>query len=395
LFALDGVTVVDITVSVAGPYCTQILGALGADVIKVERTERGDDARAWGPPFWNGESAAFLANNANKRSLALDLKAPRGREIVMQLVEGADVLVQNLRPGAAQDLGLGFADVRERNPRIIYCSIGAYGSRGPLSNRPGYDPLMQAAGGIMSITGEKGRPPSRAGVSLVDQGTGMWAVIGILAALRARESEGRAQLVETSLYETAVNWAPYHLLGYLASGVVPEPQGSSMGIIAPYQAFEAKDGWVMVAAGNDRQFRILCGVLEDENMANDPRFATNSSRITHREELATRLAARFSEADSAAWVQRLGDAGVPVAPVLNLAEVAEDEQLKSLGLLQPMAHEKIPDLRLVAPPLSFEGERVKPRSAPPSVGANSREILVGLGYQEKEVQVLFADGVVG
>jgi crotonobetainyl-CoA:carnitine CoA-transferase CaiB-like acyl-CoA transferase len=391
---LTGTRVLDCTTSLSGPYCTLILAALGADVAKVEHPERGDDTRAWGPPFWNGESATYLAANAGKRSLAVDLKSEDGREVMLRLAAASDVFVQNLRPGLAERLGLGFDDVRARSPRIVYCSIGAFGREGPLRHQPGYDPLMQAAGGIMSVTGEPGRPPARAGISVVDQGTGMWAAIAILAALRARDAGGGAQLVDTSLFETAVNWLPYQLAGYLGSGRVSGPMGSALGIIAPYQAFEADDGWIMVAAGNDRLFAALCEQLGLPELAADSRFRANPDRVAHREELAALLAERFRTASVAHWLGELDAAGVPAAPVQDLADVAAHEQTRALGLLQPLPHAAVPELRLVALPLSVGGERVRHRSPPPGLGEHTRELLADAGFSVEEVEQLLASGSV-
>ena len=319
---LGGVRVLDLTTSVAGPYCTMILGALGADVIKIERPGRGDDTRDWGPPFWNEESAVFLAMNANKRSLAIDISAQAGRDALLDLTATCDVLVQNLRPGLIERLGLDFDAVRERSPRIVYCSIGAFGKGGPLSTQPGYDPLMQAAGGIMSVTGEPGGAPVRAGVSVVDQGTALWATIGILAALQERARDGRARLVDTSLYETALNWMPYQIVGYLANGRVPGRFGSGLGMLAPYEAFEAADGMVMVAAGNDKLFRSLCDAIALGPLGDDPRFATNRDRVANRHQLHDLIAVRLAGLTVAETLERLERAGVPAAPVQDVSQVA-------------------------------------------------------------------------
>jgi crotonobetainyl-CoA:carnitine CoA-transferase CaiB-like acyl-CoA transferase len=391
---LAGVRVLDLTTSVAGPYCTLILAALGAEVVKVEHPERGDDTRAWGPPFLAGESATFLALNAGKRSLAVDVKAPEGLEAVRRLAARADVFVQNLRPGLAERLGLGFDALRAANPELVYCSIGAFGKVGPKRHLPGYDPLMQAAGGIMSITGEPDGAPVRAGVSVVDQGTGMWAAIAILAALRARDQDGRGRLVDTSLYETALNWLPYQLVGYLGTRDVPRQQGSSLAIIAPYQAFEAADRWLMVAAGNDRQFAALCRVVDAPELADDPRFASNPDRVAHREDLAMLLADRFRARPAASWLVLLEAAGVPAALIQDLAEVAEDEQTAALGILQPLAHPVVEDLRVVAPPVAFDDERVRHAAPPPALGEQSGEVLAEIGYGPQQLEELREAGVI-
>ena len=391
---LAGIRVLDLTTSLAGPYATLVLGALGADVVKVEHPGRGDDTRAWGPPFWDGESATYLAANASKRSFAVDVKTAEGVEAVLRVAERSDVLVQNLRPGLAERLGLGFDAVAVRSPTIVYCSIGAFGKDGPLREHPGYDPLMQAAGGIMSVTGEAGRPPARAGVSVVDQGTGMWAVIAVLSALRLRDQGAAAQLVDLSLFETAVNWLPYQLAGYLGGGAVPRPMGTALGIISPYQAFEAADRWVMVAAGNDRQFASLCEAVGSPDLADDPRFRTNPDRVTNRQALAELIGERFRTDTAAAWLERLFAAGVPAAPVQDLAEVAAYEQTEAMELLQPVPHPTVSELRLVRLPLTANGERALHRTAPPALGAHSVDVLREAGYAEEEIERLRASGVI-
>lgn len=391
---LEGVRVLDVTTSIAGPYCTLVLAAFGADVIKIERPGTGDDARLWGPPFWNGESAAFLAMNAGKRSLGVDFKVEEGVEIVLRLAESADVFVQNFRPGLVDRLGLGFDKMRTRQPRIVYCSIGAFGSKGPRAQEPGYDPLMQAAAGIMSITGSEGGRPVRAGVSVVDQGTGLWSALAVLGGLRERDRSGMAQYVETSLYEVALNWVSYQLLGYLATGTVPRRYGSGIGIIAPYEAFETSDGEMMVAAGNDRHFRALCQVVGREELASDPRFESNALRVAHREELAHELRARFAQHDLAYWSRVLTEAGVPAAPVHDLAAVAADEQTQALGILQPLAHDAIPDLQVVGPPLSVFGDRLCYELPPPQLGEHTREILEDAGWASADIDRLVRHGVV-
>src|SRR5262245_49483299 len=349
---LAGTRVVDVTTSIAGPFCAEILAALGADVAKVERPDTGDDSRAWGPPFWNGESTMFLAVNAGKRSLAISLRDERGRDAVLRLAARADVFLQSLRPGLARRLGLGPDAVRERNPRLVYCSIGAYGRTGPLSGEPGYDALMQAAGGLVSMTGEPGQPGVRVGSSLIDMGTGMWSALGVAAALLERERTGEGSLVDTSLYETALSYVGYHLVGYLADGTVPTGEGTRFPMVAPYQVLPTRDGELMVAGGNDRTFAALCGALELPALVEDPRFRTNPDRVRNREQLVALLSDRLRERDTADWQARLIEAGVPAAPVADVADVAEAEQTQALGMLQPVPHPAIPDLRLAALPLS-------------------------------------------
>src|SRR5436853_5047735 len=312
---LAGLLVADLTQNVAGPTCTQILGDMGADVVKVERPGRGDDARAWAPPYWGRESAIFMALNRNKKSLALDLKSEGGLEILKRLVTRADVFVQSLRAGVIEELGLDFAGASRLNPRLVYCSITAFGTSGPLAALPGYDPLMQAYAGLMSVNGHPGQEPARVGTSIVDMGTGMWAALGVVAALRERDRTGRAVEVTTALFETALMWMSYHAMGYLASGAVPQPQGSGTAMIAPYQAFPTADGFAMIGAASDALFARLAAALGCPEMVEDGRFKDNPARVSNRVALVEALSARTRERKAAELVETLRVAGVPAAPI--------------------------------------------------------------------------------
>jgi crotonobetainyl-CoA:carnitine CoA-transferase CaiB-like acyl-CoA transferase len=383
---LSGIRVLDLTSSLAGPTATEILGALGADVVKIEHPGRGDEARDWGPPFYEGGSVMFFSANAGKRSLGLDLKSPEGLEVLLRLAGDADVLVQSLRPGTAERLGLGPESLRERNPRLVYASIGAFGRRGPLASEPGYDPLMQAAAGIMSVTGEADGHPVRVGVSLIDIGTGVWAALAIVAAIH----EGRGRTLDLSLYETAISLAPYQLVDVLAGGTPPGRHGTAFPLIVPYQVFETSDGELMIVAANDRLYAKTCQALGAPELADDGRFTTNPLRVANREELIPLLQERIATETTAALLGRLREAGVPASPVNDLAGVAEDEQLRATGILQELGGRELP-----SPPFSADGERVRYRSESPLLGQHSREILAEAGYSDEETDALVEAGVVG
>ena len=385
---LAGLLVADLTQNVAGPYCTQILGDLGADIVKVERLGRGDDARAWGPPFWGQESATFMSVNRNKRSLAVDLKADEGRAVVERLLGRADVFVQSLRAGAAEELGLGYARVAALQPRLVYCSVTAFGTEGPLKDRPGYDPLMQAYGGIMSINGHPDQPPARVPVSVVDMGTGMWAVMGILAALRERERTGRGALVTTALFDTALAWSVFQMSHYFATGEVPRPQGSGTAMIVPYEAFPVVDGWVMIAAGSDALFVKATAALEVPELARDPRFVDNPRRVEHRVALQEALARVTRPLTAEELLGRLQRAGVPSARVSTMDQVATEPQTEASGMLPTVKHPRLPDYRAVALPIKWDGERPAAARVPPLLGEHSAEVLAELGYDDAGIRGL-------
>ena len=391
---LQGIRVLDLTRNLAGPFCTMILGDLGADVVKIEQPGRGDDTRQWTPPEWGGESPTFLSANRNKRSVAIDIDTPAGVEVVRRLARRADVLVETFRPGSLDKRGLGYAALSEDNPGLVYCTISAFGAKGPMSGAPGYDPVLQAATGIMSMTGEPDRSPVRLGIGAIDLGSGLWAVVGILSALARRGEDGRGCRLEGSLYETGVWWMSYHLAGYLASGAVPQRSATGTPFIAPYEVFPTAEGELMVAAANDNLFRSLAAALEMPELATDPRFLTNPSRVAHREDLRGLLRPRFATRSATDWEKVLGDANVPCSRVRDVADVVDDEHTAELGLLTGFPHPAVPDLRLVDMPVSADGARAAHRLPPPLLGEHTDQVLAELGYSADEVASLRGSGAV-
>lgn len=391
---LDGVTVLDVTQSVAGPYCTMLLGDLGADVIKIERPEIGDDTRSWGPPYWNEESTTFLSLNRNKRSIALDMKHDEGQQIMWDLMRRADVLVQNLRTGTLERLGFGYEAVRAENPRIIYCSMTAYGNAGPMRDFPGYDPLMQAFGGLMSVTGEPDGAPVRVGTSIMDMGMGMWGVIGILGALQNRERMGEGQLVEMSLYETALSWVPYQIMSFLGTGEVPKRHGSGTAMLAPYEAYPTRDGHILIAAANNSLWSKLCHVLGMKELPEDPRFRDNPDRVRNREALFEILVEQMRRDTTEAWTKRLWDAGVPCSPIRTIDQVVTEPQTEAVDILRSTTHPRIDGYREVGIPVSWSGTRPETVRVPPELGQDTQEILRETGRSPEEIDGLLAEGAV-
>jgi crotonobetainyl-CoA:carnitine CoA-transferase CaiB-like acyl-CoA transferase len=363
---LDGVTVIELGTSVAAPVAGMVLAELGARVIKVENPQGGDDARRWGPPFEEGVAPVFLALNRNKRSAAIDLKDPAQVEALRSFINReADVVLQNLRPGLVASYGLDASTLRADKSNLIYCNLGAFGATGPQKAQPGYDPLMQACCGIMSVTGHPRDEPIRVGPSIVDQGAGMWCVIGILAALNRRLQTGEGCTVDTSLYETAIGWVSQHIANLQVSGAVPSKLGSENAGIAPYKAYEADGGWIVIAVGNDALFRKLCAVIDRKDWIADPRFATNPDRVRNRALLNALLSDIVKLCTPAEWRAKLDAAGIPCAPVLALDAVVADPQFEALRMLQPASDGK---RSLIGLPLSFDGVRPPLRRSPPALG---------------------------
>jgi crotonobetainyl-CoA:carnitine CoA-transferase CaiB-like acyl-CoA transferase len=390
---LDGLTVVDLTQNVAGPYCTQLLGDMGATVIKVERPTGGDDGRRFAP-LWHGDSTVHLANNRNKKSICADLDHPRGQEIVRRLSRTADIFVHSMKPGSTESRGLGYEDLAKENPRLIYASISGFGDFGPLRNLPGYDPLGQAYSGIISMNGHPGSPPARVVVPIIDMGSGLWLFSGVLAAIIERGKTGRGSRVRTSLLETGVTWTALMMTNYMATGQVQGPAGSTSPAAAPYEAFQTSDAWVLVAAGNDRLFAKFCEVLGLSEIPTDPRFLTNSVRVPHRFELHDILEDQTKRFVTADLIKRLNEMGVPVSPINTLDQVYADEQVNTLGMLPPVAPDfRIPGMKFVDIPISIDGERSVKRHMPPRLGEHTEEILRAAGYSAEEIVSLRSEKV--
>lgn len=390
---LDGLFVLDLSRILAGPYCTMTLGDLGARVVKVEAPHRGDDTRGWGPPFWNGESAYFLAVNRNKQSLSLDLRQERGREVLARLLERADVLVENFRPGTLAKWDLAWPALHERYPKLIYCAISGYGLTGPDRDRPGYDLIAQGEGGVMSLTGEPQGAPMKAGVSQADIVAGLWATVGILGALEARRATGAGQQVETSLLEGQWSLLAYHATNWW-SGAPPERLGNQHPNLTPYGTYAASDGHLTVGVGSETLWTRFCEALEAPALASREEFKSNSQRVRHRQALDAELAPVFARRTVAEWLERLGKAGVPCGKVRTVAEVLTDPQLVARGGVTRLAHPRIPDYRCIGMPVHFSETPGAVTAPPPLLGEHTQAILEELGYTKQEADEFQQAGIV-
>jgi crotonobetainyl-CoA:carnitine CoA-transferase CaiB-like acyl-CoA transferase len=371
---LNGIRVLDLSRVLAGPYCTMVLGDLGAEVIKVESPE-GDETRSWGPPFAEGESAYYLCVNRNKRSIVVDFRTDKGGEILQELIKRSDVLVENFRPGTLARFSLDFESASAINPKLIYCSITGFGQTGPLRDRPGYDLMIQAMGGLMSITGEPDGEPMKVGVAVADLFAGQNAVIAILAALQARTHTGKGQHLDISLFDSQVGMLANVASNYLLSGNLPKRYGNAHANIVPYQSFQASDAWFVVAVGNDRQFEKLCGVTSNWELVNDPRFGLNSERVKNREELISILKPVFLTRTASEWLSMLEAAGIPCGPINTLDKLFSMPQVEAREMLIHMEHSKIGNLKLVGSPLKFSDTPVDYKRPPPRLGDHTEEVL--------------------
>jgi crotonobetainyl-CoA:carnitine CoA-transferase CaiB-like acyl-CoA transferase len=378
MLPLEGIRVIEVGQALAGPLAGAILADMGAEVIKVEKPDGGDDARLWGPPWGppGADGAAtslyFHGQNRNKRSVTLDLKSAGDIALLHGLCAGADILIQNLRPGVVDELGIGPAAMRERHPRLVYCSIWAFGATGPMRLKPGFDPLLQAYGGMMSMTGRPEDPPTFCGASINDKATGMFCVIGALAALRRRELTGAGAVVDTSLFETAVHWVEGPLNGYLAGGPVPQRHGTGGAVIVPYQVFETADRPLCLAAGNDRLWARCAAVLGHPAWGKDPRYATGPARVAHKAELVALIAGVLRGHPRDHWLAGMEAVGVPCSPVNDIAELAASAQFAAVDMVQALPGS---GAKVVGLPISFDGARPRSALGAPALGADNAALL--------------------
>ena len=388
--ALDGIRVVDLSRVLAGPFCGALLGDLGADVIKVEDPAVGDESRTW-PPHKDGESAGYIVNNRNKRGISVNLKTPEGVAVVRRLVARADVLIENFRTGTMEEFGLGYDSLVSDNPRLVYCSVSAFGRTGPRAEGAGYEALMQAFSGIMSITGEPDGAPVRCGVSFLDLTTGILCAFGVVNALRLRDRTGRGQRVDGSLLETALGLLNFQAEGYLLGGIVPRPLGSAHPSLSPYRNFRCRDGqWVFIAGANDRLWKRLAGALGLADMAEDPRFATNIERVKHRAELEQRVGNAIGRYDREALLKILEEADVPATPVNTVDQVINDPQTATRPTIRRVQHPKLGEIPIVGMPISFSGMQPGVRRHAPMRGEHTDEVLAEYGYSATEIKDLRA-----
>lgn len=376
--ALAGIRILDLSRVLAGPYCTMILGDLGAEVIKVEAPGGSDDTRSWGPPFKNGVSAYYISANRNKKSVTIDLKSEKGIEKIKQLVSISDVIINNFKTGTMERFGIDYDTLAKINPRIVYCSIKGFGETGPKKDIPGYDFIIQAMSGLMSITGDESSGPQKLGVAITDILTGLYAVIGIQAALLERTRSGKGQQIDLSLYDTAVSSLVNIGSNYLMTGDIPTRLGNHHANIVPYQTFKTKDGEMVIAVGNDRQFSSLCTVLEKPQYAEDDRFLRNADRVKHRKELTPLLQEVFLTKTTAYWQQQCEKHEIPCGPVQNLHQVRKDPQLKARNMFVKVDHPVAGEIELIGSPLKLSRTPVTMRHHPPEVGEHHDEIFAKL-----------------
>ena len=391
---LDGIRVVDLSRVVSGPFCTMTLADMGADVIKIEEPGRGDESRAFGPPFLGGESPYFLSINRNKRSCTVNLKCEDGRAVLHRLVARADVLVQNFRPGAMERLGLDYAELAARHPRLVYCSISGFGDSGPDAARPGYDLIVQGESGLMDLTGEPDGPPTRVGTSIADLTTGLMAAQGILLALYARQTTGRGQHVRVAMLDALVSLLTYNTGNYFATGEAPTRRGNDHPSVAPYQTLRAADGWINLGIANDALWRRYCDAIERPDLRDDPRFATAPARVRHRTELIPVIEALSLLRTVGEWTDLLGAAGVPCGRIRNVAEVCTNPQLTERGRIVERPHPTAGVVKMIGQPIELGDTPGSIRTAPPLLGEQTDDVLREAGYADGEILAFRGRGAV-
>ena len=391
---LAGIRVVDLTRVMTGPYCTMMLGDMGADVIKIEHPGKGDDTRAWGPPFVNGEAAYFLSVNRNKRSIAIDLKSDAGKEIVWKLIDQADVVVENFSPGTIARLGFGWDEIHARNPKAIMASISGFGQTGPGSDRTAYDLVVQGMGGIMSVTGQVDGPPTKYGIPIGDIGAGMFAAFAISSALVRRATTGEGQYIDVSMLGGQIALLTYQAASFFATGEAPKAAGNAHSIIVPYDAFPTADGYVIVAVGNDSLFQRFCQALGMTDAAADPRFATNRDRVQHKTELYELIEAAMSHQTTSELVAQLDVLGVPCGPISTVDEVFENEQVLFTGQRRTIEHPTAGEISLTGFPYAFSDAELEISHCPPTLGQQTAEILQEIGYDQASIEKLRSNGAV-
>jgi len=391
---LEGVRVLDLSRILAGPFATMVLADLGAEVIKVEAPGRGDDTRFWGPPFVEGETTYYMSVNRSKLGVSLDFKHPKGRELLFRLIDRADILIENFRSGTLDRLGLGYDDLAPLRPRLIYCSITGYGHTGPRGSEPGFDVVIQGESGLMSVTGSPDGPPYKVGASICDIMAGMYAVQGILAALYQRDRTGQGQKIDLSLLDSIVSALNYQTAMYLITGRTPQRMGNRHPNIAPYETFEASDGYFIVAVANNPHWHLFCQVLGLEELEVEPRYRTVPDRVRNYEPLRELLVSRFRQQPVSHWLEVFRDVGLPCGEVRSVAQALEEPQLRARGMILDMEHPKAGRIRVAGCPLKLSGSRPADPAPPPTLGQHNREVFCGiLGLSQEEFEALARDRV--
>ncbi|MFC7392776.1 CaiB/BaiF CoA transferase family protein [Scopulibacillus cellulosilyticus] len=385
---LSGIRVVDLSRVLAGPYCTMILGDLGAEVIKIEAPGGNDDTRGWGPPYVKGESAYYLCTNRNKKGLTLNLKSEKGKDILRRLIKGSDVLIHNFKTGTMEKWGLDYESLKSDHPELVYCHISGFGETGPLSKLAGYDFAIQAMSGFMSITGSEDSGPTKVGVAITDVLTGLYANIAVQSALLERAKSGLGQAIDISLYDAAISGLVNTASNYLVSGKIPKRLGNYHPNITPYQTFKTKDGEMVVAVGNDRQFQLFADCINAPELKEDPRFIKNSDRMSYREELEALILEKLTQENTDKWIRLCREKGIPCAPIQEIDEVFQDPHVRAREMVIEMDHTNGEKISMVGSPLKMSRTKVSYELPPPMVGEHTDEILKQLGITEEECEIL-------